>query len=173
MATSVTWEFAMDVTKRDARDVRRFHSGYEVNGKTGCWEWRSNIQVNGYGHMKHSGKTRSVHRISYEMHKGLIPVGAYVLHRCDNRRCVNPSHLFLGSALDNILDMRQKLRHTFGEKSPNVKLDEKKVLQMYALFDRGIGTPTVSRRFGISKNLAWRIKKGLSWAHLYHARYGG
>lgn len=162
----------MDEAKRCARDTRRFNAGYIVNEQTGCWEWQKNIQMNGYGHMKHSGKTRSAHRISYEMHHGEIPIGAYVLHRCDNRRCVKPDHLYLGTAKDNALDMKAKRRHSHGEQSTSSKVTEAQVLEMYELFDGGMGSIRVSRKFDICTTQAWHIKTGKSWAHLYSARYG-
>jgi hypothetical protein len=162
----------MDDAKRRARDVQRFHAGYVVNEQTECWEWQRNIQSNGYGHMKHSGKARSVHRVSYEMHKGEIPDGAYVLHRCDNKCCVNPRHLFLGTALDNRLDMQSKRRHAHGERVNTAKLTEAQVLEIYALSDNGMGSPRIAKRVGISVSMAWNIKTGKSWSHLFTARYG-
>jgi hypothetical protein len=162
----------MEDTKRSANDVKRFHAGYVVNEVTGCWEWQKNIQQNGYGHMKHSGKAKGVHRISYEMHKGKIPEGAYVLHVCDVRCCVNPKHLFLGTAMDNALDKKGKNRHAHGTMVNTSKLTELQVLEMYALFDSGVGSPTVGRKYGIATSMAWNIKTGKSWAHLYIARYG-
>ena len=162
----------MNEAKRSARDVQRFNAGYVVDEQTGCWEWQKNIQSNGYGHMKHSGKARSVHRVSYEMHKGNIPEGVYVLHRCDNRCCVNPLHLFLGTALDNALDMKGKRRHSHGEKSTSSKLTEKQVLEIYALSESGIGSIRIARKYDISVSMAWNIKTGRSWVHLYNTRYG-
>lgn len=162
----------MDEAKRVARDVQRFHAGYVVNESTGCWEWQSNIQANGYGHMKHSGTARGVHRVSYEMHKGEIPKGAYVLHRCDNRCCVNPLHLFVGTALDNRIDMQGKKRHVHGERVNTAKLTELQVIEIYALSDGGMGSPSIGKKYGISTTMAWNIKTGRSWSHLFNARYG-
>lgn len=162
----------MDDAKRVAKDVQRFHAGYVVNELTGCWEWQRNIQANGYGHMKHSGKARGVHRVSYEMHKGEIPLGAYVLHRCDIRCCVNPLHLFVGTALDNRIDMQSKMRHAHGERINTAKLTELQVIEIYALSDSGMGSPTIAKKYGISTTMAWNIKTGKSWTHLFYARYG-
>jgi len=162
----------MDEAKRKANDVQRFHSGYRVDAASGCWEWQTNIQSNGYGHAKFDGKARLVHRVSYEMHKGPIPHGAYVLHSCDNRRCVNPLHLFLGTAMDNRLDMQAKRRHAHGARVNTAKLSEAQVLEIYALSDAGIGSRLIAKRYGISTSMAWNIKSGKSWTHLFEARYG-
>ena len=76
-----------------------------------CWIWNGAIRGNsGYGSFNVNGKIESSHRISYKLFKGVIPMGICVLHRCDNRLCVNPDHLFLGTQGDNMKDMFNKGR---------------------------------------------------------------
>lgn len=94
------------------------------------------------------------------------------MHRCDNRKCVNPEHLSVGTAQDNRNDMNAKMRHAHGERVNTAKLTEADVKRMYDLLDLGKGTPTVARMFGVSIANAWNIKTGKSWQHLYKARYG-
>lgn len=80
---------------------------------SGCWLWRGASVPRGYGVIYFNGRQTYTHRVSYELHVGPIPDGLFVLHRCDVPACVNPDHLFIGSAADNVADMMAKGRHRF------------------------------------------------------------
>ena len=95
----------------------RFWEKVDKNGPihptltTPCWIWTAFCNADGYGVFGTGAKTLiSPHRFSWELHFGPIPDGLWVLHKCDNPPCVNPSHLFLGTQLDNIQDMLSKGR---------------------------------------------------------------
>ena len=96
--------------------MERFYNKVIVS--EACWEWIGAKQkVNGYGVIRINKKNELAHRLSYTMNLGPIPEGLWVLHKCDNRGCVNPNHLFLGTRSDNVNDMYKKGR---GAK-PNLK----------------------------------------------------
>lgn len=85
-------------------------------GVSGCWDWqKSRNPKTGYGQLSswEDGKRMlyTAHRVSFRALVGEIPDGLFVLHKCDNRACFNPEHLFLGTQQDNITDMHQKGRN--------------------------------------------------------------
>ena len=89
--------------------IQRFHEKYTVDPVSQCWQWRGVIAAR-YGYLTVDGKPRRAHRVSWEIHRGAIPNGLYVCHRCDVPTCVNPCHLFLGTARDNNQDAAAKNR---------------------------------------------------------------
>lgn len=89
----------------------------------GCWEWQTSRTNDGYGVFTLNGKLVRSHRVSWVLTYGLIPSGMCILHHCDNPKCVNPSHLFLGTFKDNTMDMHKKGRAAW----PNVKLTAEQI----------------------------------------------
>lgn len=84
----------------------------------GCWPWIGRLSHVGYGQIKQHYRTRHAHRVSYELNVGPIPEGMLVCHRCDNRQCVNPDHLWLGTFGDNNRDRNAKGRQRGGPNAP-------------------------------------------------------
>lgn len=104
--------------------------------KTGCWQWTGTCFSSGYaraGLYKRNGRknfSQRASRMSYEVFVGKIPKGFLICHKCDNPKCVNPDHLFLGKPKDNSQDMVSKDRSLKGEKNNNSKLTEKMVMEI-------------------------------------------
>jgi len=141
---------------------------FVVRSESGCWAWLGATNDCGYGQI--SGWY--AHRLSYEIHKGPIPEGLWVLHRCDNPPCSNPDHLFLGTAADNSADASRKGRldgkpnQRCGEEVKSSKLVSEQVLEIRTLADAGADLGELARRYSVSKDNVWLIARRKSWKHL-------
>lgn len=156
-----------------ARPIKdRFDENWELNEVTGCWEWIGSVtDINcggGYGRLKIKGKMRPAHRISYLLHKGEIPDNLFVCHTCDNRKCVNPDHLFLGTHSENMQDMLKKGRDNYvrGEKVKHSKLKTHEVIQIKEMLADGWRGRDIARCFGVDERLISNIKHNRIWAHI-------
>ncbi len=133
----------------------------------GCWTWVGYTDPNGYGRLNIKNAPILAHRISYEIHYGNIQDGLCVCHKCDNPRCVNPDHLFLGTQADNIADMEQKgrarKRGLRGADSPLAKIGEKDVREIR---DTDTSAAKLGKKFGVSPTTIWDIRHRKSWKHL-------
>lgn len=130
---------------------------------TGCWEWPTCISPNGYGYSYLNGVKTATHRIAYILNYGSIPIGMWVLHKCDNRRCANPDHLFLGTPQDNVNDMIAKDRGSRGEKRKAAKLTDKIVIQIRQSEKSAYWW---AKRLGFSQGSIADAKFGRSWKHI-------
>lgn len=134
----------------------------------GCWEWFGAHVPKGYGIIKIPGSRRHVyaHRLSYMISNGEIPEDRHVCHKCDNPKCVNPEHLFLGDNWLNHQDMKQKGRHLYGERNGNAVLTEETVRRIKEHIGLGWSQLKIARIFGVSQITVSRIKRGLRWKHI-------
>lgn len=166
----------------DASFVERFWSKVQIGGLSECWPWTGSLardpSKGGYGHFSISKhRTNRAHRVAYELVNGPIPKGLCVCHHCDNRRCVNPTHLFLGTQVDNVRDRHAKGRSRGGHKGPSrlplgelnvkAKLTGETVTQLRSMYAAGCGSQhALARRFGITQTQVSRIIRGENWCHL-------
>lgn len=126
-----------------------------------CWPWTGSRNAKGYG--KLMGPTPNVPvrapRVSWELHNGSIPDGLMVLHECDNPSCVNPKHLFLGTASDNTVDMMAKAR------DGNRKLSRGQAAEIRSAWEGGnISKRALGRKFGVSATTISRLLQGKTFA---------
>jgi hypothetical protein len=146
-------------------DIERFWS--KVNKTNTCWLWAAGTTRKGYGQIRdNKGYNVRAHRISYEIAFGNIPEGTHVLHTCDDRRCVNPEHLFLGTNLENMRDAVEKKRTMTGSRNPRSKLTEDEVLMIRSLHAEGYGCQRLARAFGVSNDTIKRINRRETWKHI-------
>lgn len=132
---------------------------------SGCREWLRSLNAAGYGTFKWKGDCVLAHRHSYQAFVGEIPDGLHVLHHCDNRKCINPPHLFLGTNEDNVADRVSKGRSGAlrGENHRSAKLTEADVLKIISSTE---GDRALAKRFNVRQGNIWNIRKGGSWGHL-------
>lgn len=134
----------------------------------GCWEWQGPVRENGYAQIwvRERQKQVKAHRVSWEIHFGPIPEGLWVCHRCDNRRCVRPDHLFLGTRTDNTDDMKNKGRADHGERRHTAKLTEAIVSQIRHRYARGTIARVLAAEFGVRIDSIYKVIHRQTWQHV-------
>lgn len=148
-------------------------------GEDSCWPWlRSPARKGGYGQIQYKGRPVYAHRLAWTLFIGPIPLRTkvdgimkriLVLHTCDNKMCVNPKHLFLGTQKDNMDDMKRKGRENYpiGERTGSAKMTEEKVLEMRSLWATGAyRICDLSRMFGLTHVPVICIVRRKTWKHI-------
>ena len=136
------------------------------DNNNGCWEWMGARIGSGYGNMYVGNRTTMLaHRYSYSLHAGEIPEGVFVCHHCDNRACVNPDHLFLGTNKDNMQDMMNKNRgYRVGEHNNSARLTWAEVDEIRLLYVTGkYTTRALAKIYGVHHGTIWRITSNIGW----------
>lgn len=163
--------------KRIPLEERLLMHSDRSGGPDACWNW-TGCQRNsrGYGAININGKQRVASRISYEFYIGPIPDGLFVCHHCDNRECINPKHLFLGTNADNMRDRNEKGRNAFGRCAPHrirrgeennkTKLTTEQVLEIRKLHAQGVSYRLLVQKFNVSKTNVADVVRRRTWRHV-------
>lgn len=134
----------------------------------GCWMWRRAKTPSTYGYIRHEGRGERAHRLSYRVFCGPIPDGMFVCHHCDTPACINPQHLFIGSAGDNNRDMMRKGRAKIvrGEASGKSILTEASATEILRRHAAGERSPELAKAFDVSLTTVQDLIRGNTWADL-------
>lgn len=140
---------------------RRFWSKVKIGALDDCWEWQAGDDGSGYGRFHFQGKQQGAHRVSWMLWHGKIPNGMFVCHHCDNPSCVNPRHLFLGTAADNSIDKMRKGRH----KSPwPCQLDSSQVIEIREIYtERKVTQEQLAQKYNVSTSIISRIMRNQAY----------
>lgn len=147
----------------------------EIEKNNGCWEWQGELHPQGYAYTTcyETGKREQVHRVSYRIFKEEIPHGLLVCHTCDNRRCINPDHLWIGTHKENSQDAKRKgrlehvkLMQSKGEEKASSKLNNEKVREIREEIKKGIRCTVIARKFGVNSTTIYSLRDGKTWSHV-------
>ncbi len=152
----------------ESEKIERLRKSFEdkVIRKEGCWEWKGAPGPNGYLNIRYNRKKIMAHRVSWILYKGNIPDNLWICHSCDNRRCTNPDHLFLGTPKENSEDRDKKLRGLQGSRHHKAKLTEENVMEIKKMLKLGISSQKIAREFCVTDGTIWFIKHEKTWRHL-------
>ncbi len=145
--------------------IDRFKTKVDKTGD--CWIWTASKYGSGYGTFWDGEKMTGAHRFSYQISKGKIPKGLVVMHSCDNRLCVNPNHLSIGTYSDNLNDMvskgRQRKIETYksGSKHCNSKFNDFEIIEIRNLYKTGrYSHRELARKYGVEKTtISYLLKR--------------
>lgn len=134
--------------------------------ESGCWIWRGRTSHKGYGYFVVGETKFPAHRVAYQLWNSAIPDGSCVCHACDNRACVRPDHLFLGSPADNSADMKHKGRSCRGRKQWSAKLSEADVIAIRHGISEGMTQIEAARRYGLDQSTVSLLVTRKTWAYV-------
>lgn len=149
-----------------------FWESVDIRNHTECWNWIGSLNTHGYGQARFDGRSMNASRVAWMIFHGGVPDGLVVCHKCDNRKCCNPYHMFIGTQGDNVRDCKEKGRcrgyFVSGAAHPrvNAKLDAEKVARARELYKSGVTQTEIGLMFGVHSSVISRAVRGESWGNV-------
>ena len=159
----------MELYNKPKTDYIRFMTFIKINKDSGCWEWQGATKFYGYGSFRFEDKNWAAHRWIFTHKNGPIEDKLSVCHKCDNPKCCNIKHLFIGTHKENMKDMKEKKRGVApkGENNGHSKFSDKRVIELREEYKLGkLNIAEIARREKVSKSSMNSILKGKTYKHL-------
>ncbi len=152
---------------RPIDNIERFWSYVDIKGLFDCWEWQGSKDRDGYGQFRINKKLVGSHRLAYELYHGKIPDGKQINHKCNNRPCCNPFHIYAGTPQDNVDDMVRAGRQNklYGELHGMAKLTEKQVVEIRENKNK-LSKTKLAKIYNVSRTLIYLIDSRKNWTHI-------
>lgn len=146
--------------------VKRFWEKVDKRSDDECWNWKGLLNTNGYPTISICNRYWLAHRMSYLIHYGKISPDLYIMHKCDNPKCVNPNHLIEGTPKQNTNDAISKHRMLIGEKNGMSKLSESDVIRIRALRNEGSTLSSLAKQYGVYSSCICKVCRKTHWKHI-------
>lgn len=148
---------------------RRYILERSAKQTSGCWHWTGCLRPDGYGKTTANGKQALAHRLAYCIWAGMkMNDERLVLHKCNNKRCVNPVHLYAGTQYDNVQDYRRiGINPTYdrrGKRNPRALFDAAECNAIKRLLADGVSVKVIQEMFSCSNRPIYAIKRGTHWS---------
>lgn len=153
------------VSSSDFSETDRKRFWGKVRMGDGCWEWMGGLSKSGYGLFQIGKRTFRAHRVSYVITHSIVLDQRLICHRCDNPKCVNPDHLFPGTAKDNIRDASGKMRLLYGTDHPRHKLSPADVIKIREL-SAEMSDKKLAKIFGVTHHNIALVRQRKIWRHV-------
>lgn len=148
------------------KNIKRILKENSIEKGSGCIEWQGRLSE-GYGVFWKNGIKYYCHRESWSINNQIIQEGKYILHSCDNRKCINPEHLREGTHLDNIEDMVKRKGFVVGEEHGMSTLTKPEVIEIKNLINHGVSNTEIGKMYEVTAQAVSKIKTGKTWGWLH------
>ena len=157
------FSFSRNSMPNHRNTVSKFWRFVDKHGPNGCWVWTGSLWASGYGRFQFNLKSDRAHRVSWIVSGRPIREEDCVLHKCDNRLCCNPEHLFLGTRADNNFDKVSKGRQSRGEIVRTARVTSKDVIAIRGSSETSY---VLAQKYGLTWGHINKIRSGRAWTHV-------